>query len=82
MRAGEQGAVILGIAAEAGDFAAELAGDLAALVGAGAEQLGKAAAVDRLGGFLIAVDAVDGGGDQAIQRADVVAGLGHCITPG
>lgn len=81
VRTGEDRAVIRRIAAELRHFGLKRIGDLATLGRAAGEHGGKAAVVGILGGFGIAVDAVDGRRDQAVERADVMAGIGHGVTP-
>ena len=79
---GKDGAVVLGIATKPGDFGAKLLGDRAAFAGAGGEQFGEARTLNVGGARAIAVDAVDRRRDQPVERADVMAGLGHGeITP-
>src|SRR3954465_6609058 len=62
----------LRVAAQPADFGAKFLNDLLALVGAAAENLAEALIVDVLRRILIAGDAVDGGLDQRIERADLV----------
>ena len=79
MRLGEDRAVVFRLAAEAGNDTLELAGDLLTLAGTRREHRAETAVVGILGGFGIAVDAVEGGGDQAVEDANVVLGVGHGI---
>src|SRR5438477_68420 len=77
MRAGEEGAIFLGLAAEARDLGLEVSHDDAAFTGAGAEHLAEAAGLRVPGGCDIAIYAVDCVCDQTVEHVDFMADLRH-----
>ena len=77
MCACKDGAVVFRIAAQAGHFLLEPRSDFAAFGGAAGEEGHEATAFAVLGGFGIAIGAVDRGGDQVIKGRNIVAVVGH-----
>ena len=77
MRACKDGAVVFRIAAQTGHFLLQAGGDFAAFGGAAGKERHEATAFAVLGGFGIAIGAVDRGGNQTVEGRNIVAVVGH-----